>query len=863
MTVADLILELVGALVASVRRVLDLGAGEGGAAVGWVGDAGDRERVAFGVAVVDQDVEDVVYAVRLDIVTVAHRIGRVVDVLDRDGHRGGVPAAVAIGDRVVEAVGARVVGVGVACMRAVLDVVADDAGRAVRGGSNVGDLEWVVGGVGVVGEHVDDVIRRVLVHLHLVVVVCGGRVVVGVVLDDVVVGQSVVVRVVPRPAHVGPEVEDVVAQGIGVVGLAPVPVGVAPGLAGHPSPAVGGTGAAGLLAAPDVGVGSDVRVTVPRRGDVVQHEGVLALGRDRDEVSRDALVRHPLGFRPRVQPGDAGGSVDDLVPMAAVLLRLDVEEDGGEGLRLAFGARGHGEGVVTLVARRHRVAGPVEEHPARVLCGLYAGGLADKMAVGAWRGVGGAAAPGRLDGKGPGGRRLDRDGDRRGVRAAVAIADGVVEAVGACVPGCGGVLDVERGERRAAVCGVGGVGDLQAVVLRVGVVRQDLKDVARAVLDDGLNVVHGVRHVVDVVDGHGHLGGVRAALAVAGGVGEGVGACRIRIGEVGVRGVLDVVARDGGCAVGRVAHVGDLEGVAVVVGVVAEDVDDVADGVLVHRGRVVAGLRLRIAGLELDDVVVQGVGPPDVVPLALPQRPDHEGVVAAGSLPVVGLALPPVLEGPRLAGDPGPAAIGLRAPRLLVAADPDLGGGRRAHRGGRHVVPHEVVLGLGGDGHQMPVEPVVDHALRVGLGLVPGDPGRHDGELVVVVARRDGVGRHEDGRQGLRVGHAACGHRERVVLLVAGGRRRAGPAEEDPPRVGGRLHQGRFARKQSVRARRRVGRAAPQGRLDGQRPLAGDRDRDGRRVGAAVAVAHGVVEAVGAEVAGRWRVLDVIACGRR
>ena len=124
------------------------------------------QRIAVGVGVVGQHV-DRHGRVFLRVGLVVGRHGGVVDRGDRDGHAGGVAAALAVGDAVGEAVDAVEVG-----LRRVGEgpVRVGDQGPVGRPSGDRG-LEAVAVGVAVVGEHFDDhghvlVGRRRIVRGH-------------------------------------------------------------------------------------------------------------------------------------------------------------------------------------------------------------------------------------------------------------------------------------------------------------------------------------------------------------------------------------------------------------------------------------------------------------------------------------------------------------------------------------------------------------------------------------------------------------------------------------------------------------------------------------------------------------------------
>ena len=117
------------------------------------------------------------------------------------------------------------------------------------------------------------------------------------------------------------------------------------------------------------------------------------------------------------------------------------------------------------------------------------------------------------------------------------------------------------------------------VAVGVGVVGQDVDRGGVGVLVDGEAVVVGDGLVVDGRDRHVDGGGV----AVGDGVGERVGAVVVGVGLC--RSTTPSVRVDG--AVGGVADVGDLDGVALDVGVVGQDVDRGGGGVLVDGDAVV------------------------------------------------------------------------------------------------------------------------------------------------------------------------------------------------------------------------------------------------------------------------------------
>src|SRR5207248_914330 len=133
--------------------------------------------------------------------------------------------------------------------------------------------------------------------------------------------------------------------------------------------------------------------------------------------------------------------------------------------------------------------------------------------------------------------RVDCDRHRRRGEAAVAVADGVGEVVGAVEVGGRGV-----GERAVGVDGDGAVsgrgqgGDGECVAVHVGVVGQHVHGGGGVLVRRGA-VVAGDRRVVDRVDRDPDGGRGEAAVTVADGVGEAVGAVEVRGRGVGDRAV--------------------------------------------------------------------------------------------------------------------------------------------------------------------------------------------------------------------------------------------------------------------------------------------------------------------------------------
>ena len=184
-------------------------------------------------------------------------------------------------------------------------------------------------------------------------------------------------------------------------------------------------------------------------------------------------------------------------------------------------------------------------------------------------------------------RLVDGHGDTGGGGAAIAVGDGVGEAVGAVEVGVRGI-----GEGAVAVVHHGAVGPLreagdgQAVAVEVAVVGEQAggADDQGRVLVGRRAVVRRHGGVVDRVDGHGDAGGGGAAIAVGDGVGEAVGAV-----EVGVRGIGEgavAVVHHG--AVGALGDRGHDQRIAVGIAVVGQDCDR-DRSVLVGAGAVVRG----------------------------------------------------------------------------------------------------------------------------------------------------------------------------------------------------------------------------------------------------------------------------------
>lgn len=186
-----------------------------------------------------------------------------------------------------------------------------------------------------------------------------------------------------------------------------------------------------------------------------------------------------------------------------------------------------------------------------------------------------------------------RDGDRPGVRLAAAVGDRVVEGVRPVV-----VRARRVGANAARGTGDGPVsrrrrsrGDAQRVPVHVRVAGQHVRR-ASVVLDGGdrvRDVVHRGHRDLDV-------GGVRPTLAVGDRVLERVVALEVRFRGVGAD--ASDRARDR-AVVGRRLERLEGERIAVVVGVVGEDVDAVRR-VLGERERVFGRARLLVRRHDLD-----------------------------------------------------------------------------------------------------------------------------------------------------------------------------------------------------------------------------------------------------------------------
>ena len=141
-----------------------------------------------------------------------------------------------------------------------------------------------------------------------------------------------------------------------------------------------------------------------------------------------------------------------------------------------------------------------------------------------------------------------RDVHHRTVKASVAVAGDVGEAVAAAVVGLGRVGDVSAIVGHGAVRTLGDRVDDQGIAVDVTVVGQYVNG-HRIVLIGACTIIIGHRVVVeaDHVDGHG--GRVGTAIAIAGDIGEAVAAAVIGIGLVSERAIGDQRQR----TVGRVA----------------------------------------------------------------------------------------------------------------------------------------------------------------------------------------------------------------------------------------------------------------------------------------------------------------------
>ena len=185
------------------------------------------------------------------------------------------------------------------------------------------------------------------------------------------------------------------------------------------------------------------------------------------------------------------------------------------------------------------------------------------------------------------------DIDRRPVGAAVPVAGDVGEAVAAAVVGIGGVGNITAVVGDGAVRTLGDRIDSQAVAVDITVVGQHVDDHC-GILGRDRAVVGGLRRVVRAAHLDGHRRAVAATVAVAYGVGKAVAAAVVGIGGVGD---VSTVVDHG--TVRPLRDRVDNQAVAVDVTVVAQHVDDHC-GVLGRDRAVVGGLRRVVRAAHLD-----------------------------------------------------------------------------------------------------------------------------------------------------------------------------------------------------------------------------------------------------------------------
>ena len=209
-----------------------------------------------------------------------------------------------------------------------------------------------------------------------------------------------------------------------------------------------------------------------------------------------------------------------------------------------------------------------QDRGQRVAVGVGVIGQDARGGHGQGRVLGGRVAVRHRDRGGVGGGDRQADRDRVGVEGPVVGLVG--EAVGADVAGRRDVADRAVGAQgQAAVADVGHQDRGQGVAVGVGVVGQDARggDHEGRVLGRGVRVGHRDRGGIGGGHGQADGGGVRVDRPVVGLVGEAVGT-----DIAGRRDVADrAVGAQGEGAVADVGHQDRAQGVAVGIGVVAED----------------------------------------------------------------------------------------------------------------------------------------------------------------------------------------------------------------------------------------------------------------------------------------------------
>ena len=210
----------------------------------------------------------------------------------------------------------------------------------------------------------------------------------------------------------------------------------------------------------------------------------------------------------------------------------------------------------------------------------------------------------------------DIDDHRRAVGPAIAVADGVGEGVDAAEAGIGGVGDgAIAGVHHRAIRALGGRHHAKRIQIRITVIGQHRYDRRR--IDggeDGIVLRHRglvLRVVVDRVNRDLDGGAVGPAVAVADGIGEGIGAVEIGIRRIGEGAVAVVHHR----AVGALGDARDAQGVAVGIAVIGQHRN--IDGVVLVGGGIVVGGHRRIVDRIDGDLDGGAVGPAGTVAGAL------------------------------------------------------------------------------------------------------------------------------------------------------------------------------------------------------------------------------------------------------
>ena len=499
-----------------------------------------------------------------------------------------------------------------------------------------------------------------------------------------------------------------------------------------------------------------------RRGvdDLARHDLRGPVGRSPDRLDRQRVAVHIRVVAEHVDRHRSAlvGARGIVHRIRRVVHRRDVDRDGARVGQTARVLHDIGDGVRPVVVRIRRVGdGPVRVHRDRAMLGRRSALVGQRIAVRV--GVVGQRVEGDRLVLGRGDRVIDRhrrvvdaadvDGDRGHIRAAVAVAHRVGEAVGAVEVGIRRVDDLARDDLDRAVGRRGQARDGERIAVHVGVIGQHV-DGDGGVLRGGDRVVTGHRGIVH----RGHVDGDRRRVGGTGRIGHRVGD-RVRAIEVRRRGIVDRAVRvhRHGAAVGRNRGPDDRQGVAVRVGVVGQRVQ--RDRRVLGRGRRVVHGDRRVIDAANRHGDGCGVGP------ALPVRDRVGDRVRAVEVRVRRIDDLAAHDGRGAVGRGGDVGDGQRIAVHIrvVAQDVDRDGGVLGGRG-RVVCSHRGVVHRGhGDGHGGGIGVPVTVADRVGDRV---------GAVVVGIRRVDDLPAH-DGRSSVRrVGHVDDGERIALRIRVVG-----------------------------------------------------------------------------------------------